>query len=291
MKAQPASARDDGERDHDLMLCWGTVNASTMLELIDAAAVGGYDSISVSPRLYAASLTAGVTNEMLRAALDAQNVRVAVIEPLLSGLPGAHTPDSAPPEHRTLYEFTEDYCYAMAEAIGAQTISLSHFLGSPVPVSEMIDAIGPIVSRAHERGFAVCVEFIPDTGIDTLATARQIYDAIDDDGFGVMWDAWHFARSGGTLEQLVGLPPGMVTIVQLSDRIESEPGAAYVPMAGRLLPGKGDLPLVKWTNQLLADHPDAVIGVEVFSGDLQAMSAAEAALLAAVATRDVLADV
>jgi sugar phosphate isomerase/epimerase len=106
-----------------------------------------------------------------------------------------------------------------------------------------------------------------------------------------MWDAWHFARSGGTLDQLAGLPPGMVTIVQLSDRIETEPGAAYVPMAGRLLPGKGDLPLVEWTNQLLADHPDAVVGVEVFSGDLQAMSAAEAALLAAVATRDVLAHV
>ena len=291
MNAQADSLRDDGQRDHDLMLCWGTVNAATMLQLIDAAAIGGYGSISVSPRLYAATLSAGISNETLRAALAANNVRVAVIEPLLNGLPGAHTPDSAPPEHRTLYEFTEDYCYAMAEAIGAQTISLSHFLGSPVPVGEMIDVIGPIVSRARQRGFAVCIEFIPDTGIDTLATARQIYDAIDDAEFGVMFDAWHFARSGGTIDQLVDLPPGMVTIVQLCDRIESEPGAAYVPMAGRLLPGKGDLPLVEWTSRLLSDHPAAVVGVEVFSGDLQAMAAAEAALLAAVATRDVLAHV
>jgi sugar phosphate isomerase/epimerase len=179
----------------------------------------------------------------------------------------------------------------MADAIGAQTISLSHFLGSPVPVGEMIEVIGPIVSRARQRGFALCIEFIPDTGIDTLATARQIYDAIDAGGLGVMFDAWHFARSGGTIDQLVDLPPGMITIVQLCDRIESEPGAAYVPMAGRLLPGKGDLPLVEWTSRLLADHPDAVVGVEVFSGDLQAMAAAEAALLAAVATRDVLAQV
>jgi len=288
MTDQPASPLVDGERDHDLMLCWGTVNAATMLELIDAAAIGGYGSISVSPRLYAATLAGGISNETLRSALSAQNIRVAVIEPLLNGLPGAHTPDSAPPEHRTLYEFTEDYCYAMAEAVGAETISLSHFLGSPVPVSEMIDAIGPIVARARERGFAVCVEFIPDTGIDNLETARQIYDAVDDRDFGVMFDAWHFARSGGTLEQLVGLPPGMISIIQLCDRIEPEPGAAYVPMAGRLLPGKGDLPLAAWTSQLLADHPGAVVGVEVFSGDLQAMPAAEAALLAAVATRDVL---
>ena len=273
------------------MLCWGTVNASTMVELIDAAAVGGYGSISVSPRLYAATRAAGVSNETLQSALAAQNVRVAVIEPLLNGLPGAHTPESAPPEHRTLYEFTEAYCYAMGDAIGAETISLSHFLGSPVPVSAMIDVIGPIVSRARDHGFAVCVEFIPDTGIDNLATARQIYEAIDDRDFGVMFDAWHFVRSGGTLDQLVGLPPGMITIVQLCDRVEPEPGAAYVPMAGRLLPGKGDLPLVEWTGRLLADHPDAVVGVEVFSGELQAMPAAEAALLAAVATRDVLARV
>ena len=183
-------------RDHDLMLCWGTVNAATMIELIDAAVVGGYRSISVSPRLYAATRAAGVRDEAVRAVLEAHDVSVAVIEPLLSGLPGAHTPESAPPEHRTLYEFTEDYCYAMAEAVGARTISLSHFLGSPVPVSQMIDAIGPIVSRARNRGFEVCIEFIPDTGIDSLATARQIYDAVGDGQLSVMFDAWHFARSG-----------------------------------------------------------------------------------------------
>ena len=288
MSNDAGAARDEGSRDHDLMLCWGTVNAATMLELIDAAAVGGYQSISVSPRPYAATLAAGITDDALRAALDARGVYVAVIEPLLNGLPGAHTPDSAPPEHRTLYEFTEDYCYAMAEAIGARTISLSHFLGSPVPVSEMIDVIGPIVSRARRRGFGMCIEFIPDTGIDNLATARQIYDAVDGP-LGVMFDAWHFARSGGSVDQLVGLPTGMITIVQLCDRTEPEPGTAYVPMAGRLLPGRGDLPLVDWTSRLLADHPDVIVGVEVFSGELQAMPAAEAALLGAVAARDVLA--
>ena len=179
----------------------------------------------------------------------------------------------------------------MAEAVGARTISLSHFLGSPVPVSQMIDAIGPIVSRARNRGFEMCVEFIPDTGIDSLATARQIYDAVGEGQLSVMFDAWHFARSGGTLEQLDAVPPGMISIVQLCDRIEPEPGAAYVPMAGRLLPGHGELPLVEWTQRLMADHPNAVVGVEVFSGELQARPATEAALLAAVATRDVLAHV
>ena len=273
------------------MLCWGTVNASTVIELAEAAASAGFRSISVSPRLFEATRAAGVRDDALRAVLESYDVRVAVIEPLLSGLPGAHTPESAPPDHRTLYEFTEDYCYAMAEAIGADTISLSHFLGSPVPVDAMIDVIGPIVSRARQHGFAVCIEFIPDTGIDNLATARQIYDAITDDQFGVMLDAWHFARSGGSLEQLVDLPPGMVTIVQLCDRIEPEPGAAYVPMAGRLLPGHGELPLVEWTRRLLADHPSAVVGVEVFSGELQALPAAEAARRAGVATREVLARV
>ena len=284
MSDQPSSSRD-----LDLMLCWGTVNAPTLLDLIDAAAAGGYRSISVSPRLYEATRAAGVGREALRAALHTHGVRVAVIEPLLSGLPGAHTPDSAPPEHRSLYEFTEDYCYSMAEAIEADTISLSHFLGAPVPVTEMIEVVGPMVQRARDRGFRLCVEFIPDTGIGDLTTARQIYEAVGDDEFGVMLDAWHFARSGGTLDQLHGLPPGMITILQLCDRIEPEPGAAYVPMAGRLLPGKGELALVELTRRVLADHPAVVVGVEVFSGELQALPPDQAALLAAVATRDVLA--
>jgi sugar phosphate isomerase/epimerase len=279
------------ERDHPLMLCWGTVNAPTMLDLIEAAAAGGYTSISVSPRLYEATRAAGVGREALRGALHAHGVRVAVIEPLLNGLPGAPTPETAPPEHRSLYEFTEDYCYSMAEAIEADTISLSHFLGSPVPLAEMIDVVGPMVARARERGFRMCVEFIPDTGIGDLAAARQIFEAVATDGFGVMLDAWHFARSGGTLGQLEGLPGGMITVLQLCDRTEPEPGAAYVPMAGRLLPGHGELPLVELTQRVLADHPDVVVGVEVFSSELQALPATQAALLAGVATRNVLAHV
>src|SRR5690349_20290432 len=107
------SDRPESLRDLDLMLCWGTVNAPTMFDLIDAASVGGYSSISVSPRLFDATRAAGVGRETLRGALHSKGVRVAVIEPLLSGLPGAHTPETAPPEHCSLYEFTEDYCYSM----------------------------------------------------------------------------------------------------------------------------------------------------------------------------------
>jgi sugar phosphate isomerase/epimerase len=91
-----------------------------------------------------------------------------------------------------------------------------------------------VSARVHSR-----------TGIDSLATARQIYDAIDDGELGVMFDAWHFARSGGTIDQLVDLPPGMITIVQTLRSHRIRTGRAYVPMAGRLLPGKGDLPLVE----------------------------------------------
>jgi sugar phosphate isomerase/epimerase len=279
----------DMNRDRDLMLAWGTVNARTMLDLIEAAAVAGYRSISVSPRLYQATRTAGISDGAIRSALYSQDVSVAVIEPLLRGLPGAHTPESAPREHRTLFEFDEDYCYAMAESIGAQMISLSHFLGSPVLLREMVDAIGPIVSRASERGFDVCIEFIPDTGIDSLATARQIYDAVASTRLGVMFDVWHFARAGGSIDQLADIPAGMITVLQLSDRIAPAPDAAYVPMAGRLLPGQGELPLADLTRRVLADNPNAVVGVEVFSGEMQALPAGEAALLAALATREVLA--
>jgi hypothetical protein len=59
-------------------------------------------------------------------------------------------------------------------------------------------------------------------------------------------------------------------------------------MSGRLLPGEGELPLVALTQHVLADHPAAVVGVEVFSGELQAMPAIDAALLAGTAIRDVL---
>ena len=113
--------------------------------------------------------------------------------------------------------------------------------------------------------------------------------AVGADNLGVMFDAWHFARSGGTLAQLEGLPPGLIGAVQISDRIAPAPGTVYAPMSGRLLPGEGELPLGEWLRVLRARQGRlSAIGVEVFSEELRKLSPAEVARRVARSTAGLL---
>ena len=272
----------------ELMLCWGTVNAGTVIDLAEAAAAASCSAVSVSPRLYQATLDAGFSADQQLAALVRNGVRVAVIEPLLSALPGTHTPETAPPEMRGLWTFDTDYCLNMADALDAEYISLSHFLGWPTPLDELTEAAAAVVDAATERGRLVCIEFIPDSGVGDLATALAIRHGVGHE-LTLMVDVWHHARAGGTVAELTGLDPSAISILQLCDRVTPAPGAPYVPMAGRLLPGEGELPLEATVAVLVAEQSDLLVGVEVFSADLQALPAPAAAVLAADATRAVLA--
>jgi sugar phosphate isomerase/epimerase len=103
----------------------------------------------------------------------------------------------------------------------------------------------------------------------------------------ILVDTWHLARSGGTVADLLALPPGCVGGAQLSDRIAPPPGEPYVPMTGRSIPGDGELPLVDIVRALHANQPGLDICMEVFSAEIEAMSHAEAAQRMAEAARTV----
>ena len=131
------------------------------------------------------------------------------------------------------------------------------------------------------------LEFLPESAIPDLATAQRIVAAVDSPALGLMFDTWHFARTGGTLEQLAAVPPGLIGALQISDRVEPPPGTAYTPMGGRLLPGEGELALVPLLAGLLAREPRLTVGVEVFSDELKALPATEIADRVAASTRAV----
>jgi sugar phosphate isomerase/epimerase len=216
-------------------------------------------------------------------------VRVTVVDALLSALPGSPRPADVAPEHAPVFEFDEQDCYEIADALGAETLNIAHFLGTPVPVVQLVDAIGPIRERAHTRGLRTTLEFIPDTGVPDVATAAHIVAAIGASDFGIMLDTWHLARSGGDATDLTELVKGSITGTQINDRIEPPAGEVYVPSSGRLLPGDGVLPLADILQAVVAQEVEPVnFGIEVFSAELNRLSAPDAAARAANALHAVL---
>jgi sugar phosphate isomerase/epimerase len=81
------------------------------------------------------------------------------------------------------------------------------------------------------------------------------------------------------------LPPGTIGAFQLADRIEPAPGAPYVPMSGRTLPGEGELPLGEMVAAALENSPGVTVEIEVFSEELAAMTVDAAAARTAAAVR------
>jgi sugar phosphate isomerase/epimerase len=271
-----------------IALCWGTVIGTPLEALITAAAAAARGAVTLTAGMYEASRVAGKSDAALRRLLKASGVRVHAIDPLISALPGTPRLADVPPQNRAYFEFTEARCYAAAEALEAETINLAHFGGASVPEQALIECLGPLAERARRRGLRLTLEFLPESAIPDLATAARIVSAVGAGNLGVMLDTWHFARTHGTPGELAGLPGGLITGLQISDRREPAPGATYTPMGGRLLPGEGELPLVPLLQVLLAREPHLTVGVEVFSDDLRALPAPEVARRVGASTRGVL---
>src|SRR5579863_6713298 len=268
-----------------IALCWGTAIGTPLESLIDAAGAAGLGAVTLTAGMYEASRARGVSDAQLRRRLAEQGVRVHAIDPLIGVLPGTPKPADVPAENRAYFEFTEERCYAAAAALGAETINLAHFGGRAVAEQEFIDCLGPLAERAGRHGVRLTLEFLPESAIPDLAAAQRIVTAVGSRNLRMLLDTWHFARSGGTLGQLLAVPQGLIGGLQISDRREPPPGTAYTPMGGRLLPGEGEMPLVGLLQALLQREPGLTVAVEVFSDELKALPAPEIAARVAASTR------
>lgn len=272
-------------------LCWGTVQRAGLLDLLRCAELAGFGTVAVQPGSYL-RLSPDEAHEV-RSFLSAGTVRVNVVDAILGGLPGSPRPEQVPAELRAGFGYPPAQCFDVAQALGAPIVNVAHYLGAPVPLEHIGEAVGAIAAQAHARGLTITVEFIPGTGISDLAAAAQVVRIAAPAPVAIMLDTWHLARSGGGPAEVAALPPGMIGGLQLSDRVEPAPGTPYRPMQDRLLPGRGELPLRDILDAAVANNPDVAPGIEVFAQELRvlpperAARSAASALSALVASSDV----
>jgi sugar phosphate isomerase/epimerase len=267
----------------ELELCWGTLPHLTVIEQIQVAAQAGFRAVTVSPSHYRRFVSSGEgTRATVRAALDDNGVRATILDCLMAELPGSPDARTSPPEYREMFAVGADECFAVLDDIGGSTLQVAHFQGHPTPLPVMVDAIGRLTERAKARGYTVVIEFLPRTGIPDFVTARSIVEAVGDPALEVMFDTWHFSRTGGDESELDGLVPGVVGALQVSDTPMSSTEMAsldYVPMSDRIVPGEGRFPLARVLATVLAGSGRLRVGIEVFSSRLRAMDPVDAATL------------
>lgn len=221
------------------------------LTLIKAAEAGGFDGVGL--RIVAPPHTPLVREILhnrqaiaeVKAALRETGIAVSDVETF------ALRPDTRVADYRAGLELAADLGTAYVMTSGVD----------PDP-ERTHDNFLELCDLSAEFGLSVGIEFIAFRELRTLAEARALVERSGRANAGIVIDALHLSRSGGTPDQVASLPTNRVCFVQLCDAVAQLPAfedLAYEARNDRLLPGDGSL----WLGDLVKALPDgSVLGIE-----------------------------
>jgi sugar phosphate isomerase/epimerase len=152
--------------------------------------------------------------------------------------------------------------------------------------------LGRLAESAAAAGARVCVEFLPWSGLPSLAAAWDLVRPLSAD-VGIVVDAWHWQRQPGgpCPDVLAGIPGERIAYLQLCDAA-AQPGPEPMDetMNGRLLPGEGVVDFPTLLAGLDGIGADPFVATEVFNPSIVRERAGSGAATAMVtAARQVLA--
>lgn len=185
------------------------------------------------------------------------------------------------------YQFYPDVTWEQV----APVVDATHALGAPIIVANGFD---PDVQRfsatfaryceaADAAGIRVALEFLPYSGVRTLDAAMHVVAKSGAENAGVLLDALHLERSGGTPRDIARIPSRSIVFAQLCDAKRStgprsDEALLSEARTARLPAGEGELPLYDFLDAL----PEGLeIEYEVARADLAERSPLEKACAAA----------
>ena len=275
----------------DLVLCSGTLPRGTgFADRLAAAAGAGFAGVSLWGRDVASARQEGLSEPDMRAMLDDHGLAVAELDPAWWWLPGAAEVHIAPEvDPMDVFRFGEQELFAIADALGARSVNAVDVFGGDWGLEQAAEAFAGLCERAAAHGLLVHLEWLAWSRIPDLETALRIVELAGAPNGGINVDAWHFARSGESLEALAEVSGDRVVAVQLDDGPrEAEADLVHATLHERRLPGDGGFDLGGLLDVLARIGAAAPFGVEVFSDELHALGPAEAARHAELSTRKLL---
>jgi sugar phosphate isomerase/epimerase len=233
-----------------LSLAHLTLLDATPLELIDAAAAGGFDF--VGPRIMAPAPTDA------RPPVVGDQHLIREIQRRL-GDTGIRVLDAETfwlwPETRV-----QDLLPALetAAGLGAGYLVVA---GNDPDASRLVATFASLCEAGRPLGLKAMLEFMPFTHTRTLQAALRVIQQAAQPNAGVLVDALHLARSGASPADLRSLDPAVLDYWQICDASAAPPADGDLRTEARtrrLYPGQGELPLATLLDTLPAAAPIAV---------------------------------
>ncbi|HEV8016740.1 MAG TPA: sugar phosphate isomerase/epimerase [Stellaceae bacterium] len=172
----------------------------------------------------------------------------------------------------------------------AARLGAEYFLavGNDPDEPRMTDNLARLAAAAASCRLRLALELMPYIAVNSLAKAQRLVAAAGAPNLGLLIDALHLARSGGTPAEVAAVPPERIAYLQLCDAPASLPSGMALrqeSLTARLYPGQGGLPLMALMDALPAG---IVVDVETPVAADRTLPAAERAARALSATQQFL---
>jgi sugar phosphate isomerase/epimerase len=265
--------------DRDISLAALTVLELSPPEMVAAAAHAGYSHIGLRPipatpqEAHFPLLTDAALRRETRSALADHGIGVLDVEILRL------KPDTVAQDFEPALAFGAEF--------GARFALVA---GNDPDLSRSADNFAALCDLAAAYKISPHLEFMPWTDVPTIASARQMADASGSGNAGVLVDAFHLNRSGGSPADIPENDPrfGYVQLCDIAGPIPADLAELlHQARAQRLFPGEGDCDLPGILRRLPSGIP---ISLEIPRDDLRArgLSAADCARLAIDSLKDLL---
>ncbi|QYU67007.1 sugar phosphate isomerase/epimerase [Leptolyngbya sp. 15MV] len=227
-----------------ISLAAGIMPEATPAQLVEAAAAARFDfgGMWAEREQWTPATTRTVKRQLGEAGVELLDLEVAWI------MPGAPDP--------WLTELVE-----IAAELGARNLLCVSSDPDPASTAAKFQAM---VDRAQGTGVRVNLEFGLFTEVRTIHAARAILEQVEGEAKALLVDTLHWARSGGTADDLRAIPPEWLSYAQPCDAPAEPPdlsdtNAVIDDAINRRMPlGRGGLPLAAMMDALPAHLPLAV---------------------------------
>jgi sugar phosphate isomerase/epimerase len=161
---------------------------------------------------------------------------------------------------------------SMARRCAALSIPVCGLVVSSRPSDAVVARVAASAQIFAAVGVRLALEFLPYSGVRSLAEARDVCARVGYDACGVMIDTLHLLRSGGTATDIVALDAVEIACVQLADG-PADPPADLVDESrnARELPGAGAFDLSAFTAGLVSVGYVGTVSIEVLSANLRSL--------------------
>lgn len=126
-------------------------------------------------------------------------------------------------------------------------------VGNDPDEGRMTANLARLAAAAQAHRLRIALELMPYTAVNSLAKAHRMVAACPDANPGLLIDALHLARAGGTPAEVAAIPAGRIAYLQLCDAPATLPPGMVLreeSLGARLYPGQGALPLMALMDSL-----------------------------------------